>query len=461
MGRVRGVTPCSASESCTLSHVVSHPAVSDADPWSRLGLDRIVTAVQALLAGGWLDDRSPAVLVHDLDRLRARAAALRERFPAGTLHAAAIKANPVLAILRVLVDAGLGLEAASWEEVELARAAGCAPERIVLDSPAKTRTELREALLAGVRLNLDNLDELRRVAELGPPPGAMVGLRINPAVGGGAIASTSVAGRGSRFGVPLPASPAALVEPFARHPWLTGLHVHVGSQGCPLPLLVTAVQLVLELREALHAQLGRAQIRWIDIGGGLPTDYGQGGDVPHLDQYVDALQRQAPALFEGDLEIVTELGRALQTGCGIAVSRVEYVKEVDGRRLATVHVGADLLVRTAYAPADWPHELLVLDPEGRPREGPLQPWTIVGPLCFAGDVIARDRPLPAIAEGDLLVVRDTGGYTLGMWSRHCSRGMPEVLGLQGDPPRVHLQSLRPRETAQDIVRFWGDGSSGP
>lgn len=428
----------------------------DARPWERLGPARIDAAVQALLASGRLHDDAPAVLVHDLDLMEARALALAQSFPATALHAVAIKANPVLAILRPLVAAGLGLEAASWEEVELARAAGCPPARIVFDSPAKTRSELRRALALGVRLNVDNESELARVAELHPPVGAEVGLRLNPAVGAGAIASTSVAARGSRFGLPWPASPDALVPLLQQHPWLVGLHVHVGSQGCPLPLLVEAARLVVELRHALHARLGRPQLRWIDIGGGLPTNYGHGDPVPSLGEYVHALRREVPALFEPDLHIVTELGRALQVGCGFAVSRVEYVKEVDGRCLATVHVGADLLLRTAYAPADWPHELYVLDREGRPREGPRQPWTVLGPLCFAGDVIARDRPLPAITEGDLLVVRDTGGYTLGMWSRHCSRGIPEVVGLRGDPPRLH--TLRPRESAEDIVRLWGDGT---
>jgi diaminopimelate decarboxylase len=431
------------------------------DPWQRLGPARIQAAVRALLDGGRLHDDAPAVLVHDLDLMEARALALARCFPATALHAVAIKANPVLAILRPLVAAGLGLEAASWEEVELARAAGCPPSRIVFDSPAKTRTELRRALDLGVRINLDNLDELARVAEAAPPYSSIggraeVGLRLNPAVGTGAIASTSVAARGSRFGMPWPASPDALVACLRAHPWLVGLHVHVGSQGCPLPQLVEAARMVALLRGVLHERLGRPQIRWIDIGGGLPTDYGQGTAVPSLDEYVAALRRDVPALFEPDVRIVTELGRALQTGCGFAVSRVEYTKEVDGRRLATVHVGADLLLRTAYAPADWPHELVVLDPEGRPRQGEPAPWTVLGPLCFAGDVIARDRPLPAITEGDLLVVRDTGGYTLGMWSRHCSRGIPELVGLRGDPPR--LQRLRPRETAQDIVRFWGDGT---
>lgn len=434
------------------------------DPWQRLDPARIHAAVRALLDAGRLGDDAPAVLVHDLDLMEARAHALVRCFPEPTLHAAAIKANPVLAILRPLVAAGLGLEAASWEEVELALAAGCPPARIVFDSPAKTRTELRRALALGVRINLDNQDELARVAELGVNElgggaAAEVGLRLNPAVGTGAIASTSVAGRGSRFGVPWPASPDVLVPWFERHPWLVGLHVHVGSQGCPLPLLVTAARMVAELRRALNERLGRPQIRWIDIGGGLPTDYGGSTAAPSLGDYVDALGREVPALFEPDVQIVTELGRALQSGCGFAVSRVEYVKVVDGRRLATVHVGADLLVRTAYAPADWPHELLVLDPEGRPREGERQPWSVLGPLCFASDVIARDRPLPAMTEGDLVAVRDTGGYTLGMWSRHCSRGTPEVVGLRGESPHLLLQTLRPRETAQDIVRFWGNGTS--
>lgn len=140
------------------------PAPS-ADPWQRLDAARIGAAVRALLAGGWLDDERPAVLVHDLDLVQARARALAAAFPEGALHAVAIKASPVVAILRALVDAGMGLEAASWEEVELARAAGCAPERIVYDSPAKTRTELRRALALGVRLNVDNL----RARPPGPP----------------------------------------------------------------------------------------------------------------------------------------------------------------------------------------------------------------------------------------------------------------------------------------------------
>lgn len=423
------------------------------DPWSeRVEPEAIARTVVMLRSAGWLDDEVPAVLVHDLPRLRARVEQLQASFPAHALHAAAIKANPVLAILRELCHAGLGLEAASWEEVALAQAAGCAPDRIVFDSPAKTRAELRRSLEQGVRLNLDSLDELQRVAELQPGPRARVGLRINPVIGAGSIAITSVGDRSSRFGVPWPGSAEPLVEPFVAHPWLDGLHVHAGSQGCTIEMLVTAVRRVLELRRAIELRLGEPRIRWLDIGGGLPTDYGRGLETPGLSQYVAALRRELPELFGDELQIVTEFGRALQVGCGFAVSRVEYVKRIDGRRLATIHLGADLLPRTAYLPDDWPHELLVLDADGAPKTGEPEPWTVLGPLCFAGDVVARDRLLPPIEEGDHVVIRDVGGYTIGMWSRHCSRGMPPVLGLSelDQAPVV----LRAKESAADIVRFW-------
>lgn len=430
------------------------PASEASSPWSRrVDEARIAAAVRAVLAAGHLGDDSPAVVLHDLDLLDQRLARLRARFPATAVHAVAIKANPVLRILERVVAAGGGLEAASWEEVELALAAGCEPGRIVYDSPAKTTRELARALELGIHINVDNEDELERLDSLAPAPDARVGLRINPAVGAGVIAATSVGDRSARFGVPWPGSAEALVPLFAPRPWLRGLHVHVGSQGNPIAHLVAAARRAIDARAAIHAALGRTQIDVIDVGGGVPTDYGFRSPPPAtVDDYEAALRREVPGLFGPDVTIVTELGRALQVGCGVAISRVEYVKRPADRDVAVIHLGADFLVRTAYAPVEWPHEILVLDPDGVPKTSATHPWTIVGPLCFAGDVVASDRLLPEILPGDLLAIRDVGGYTMGMWSRHCSRGLPAVLGLQGDPPVV--VTLRPRESASDVVKFW-------
>ncbi|WP_437935945.1 diaminopimelate decarboxylase [Sorangium sp. So ce341] len=400
----------------------------------------------------------PAVLFHDLGRMRARIERIGAAFPPGALHAVAIKANPLVEVLRAAVDCGAGLEAASIEEVRLSLAAGCPPERIVYDSPAKTRAEIAEALRLGVRLNADNLDELERIDALVRPEAAAgrIGLRINPQVGASSIALTSVADRRSKFGVLLEQADAVRAA-FARYPWLAGLHVHVGSQGCAQAQLIDGIRRVEALRQEIRRARGSGAASVMDIGGGLPVAYRSTDRPPALEDYAAALRREVPTLFEGGTTLITEFGRWVQAGCGFAVSRVEYVKKDSAGRTAILHLGADFLLRRAYHPDDWHHDFVALDPDAAAKEGPLSPCTLGGPLCFGGDVLARDLPLPDLSPGDLVLIRDTGAYTLSMWSRHCSRGIPAVLGVDGGEIRV----LRERERPEDVVAFWSRGRGQP
>jgi diaminopimelate decarboxylase len=397
-------------------------------------------------------DGANAAIFHDLGLMRARLAALQAAFPAHALHAVAIKANPVVEVLREVVRAGAGLEAASLEEVELALAAGCPAERIVFDSPAKTRDEIEQALRRGIYLNADSFDELYRIAAARAKceSTSVVGLRVNPGVGGGTIPHTSVAATDSKFGVPLATDGYKILAAFAEHPWLSGLQVHVGSQGCGVELLVEAAARLATLRRAIVAETGR-NIAHVDLGGGLPTVYRTGQTAPTPAEYRALLEQRAPELFAADVRLVTELGRSIHANCGVAASRVEYVKP--DQRLAVIHLGADFLLRPVYRPEDWQHEFYVLNRRGMPKTGVASATTIAGPLCFAGDVVARDVHLPPIEPGDWIVIRDVGAYTLSMWSRHCSRGIPAVIGYE-PPPTESVRVLRAAETPADVVRFW-------
>lgn len=420
----------------------------------RLAPEAMSSVLQRAIAAGYLTDAEPALVLHDLGCLRERLAALRASFPEGTLHAVAVKANPLLEVLRFLVGMGAGLETASAEEVALAIAAGCPPDRLVFDSPAKSWTDLRQALGLGIHLNADNLDELARIDALRREADnrSTVGLRLNPMVGEGRILSTSTTGATSKFGTPLTADDPALLEAFRRHPWLTGVHVHVGSQGCSLELLVEAVRRTFEFVRRIHETLGRHPITTFDLGGGLPVAYRDTDAPPSVTQYADALRTAVPDLFQPPYRLVTEFGRHLQANCGWAASRVEYVKDVAGTRMAVLHLGADFMLRRAYHPQDWHHDFVVCDAAGRLKaDAERSPWTLAGPLCFSGDILGRGIPLPPIEPGDLVLIRDVGAYTMGMWSRHCSRGMPTVLGYEGTSP---FRLLRARETPEDLVAFW-------
>lgn len=425
--------------------------------------DLIQRILAEAIAHGPLRDR-PAAIFHDLDRFETRLDALADAFPADALHTLAIKANPLPPLLSLAVDRGFGLEAASRGELELALRSGCPPARIVLDSPVKTPSELRDALAYGVMLNADNLRELERVASLldGDVPPAPVGLRLNPLVGEGTIEATSVSAADSKFGVPLTRRDAIL-EAFERFPWLSGLHVHVGSQGYSMDRLVDGVERAVELADAVDARLRERRIDTIDIGGGLPVDfrtdrYADEGRAPSFRDYSEALRDRVPSLVSGDRRLVTEFGRALQARCGWAATRVEYVKDLPDGRLAALHLGADFMLRRVYQPQNWHHQVDVFDADGQPKPSPDVPpdqsarWTLGGPLCFSGDILARDLSLPDLEPGDWVVFRDVGAYTLSMWSRYCSRAVPPVVGHRGDGISRLLKSA---ESVHDLAEFWG------
>jgi diaminopimelate decarboxylase len=303
-----------------------------------------------------------------------------------------------------------------------------------------------------VYLNADNFDELDRIATLQKQvkSDSRVGLRVNTVVGRGAIEHTSVSAAGSKFGVSLQTDRERIIIAFRNHPWLTGLHFHVGSQGCHLELLAEAAARVVSLRSEIAGRAGR-HISHIDMGGGLPTSYRTGESAPTPAEYRSLLDERSPGLFTDDVCLVTEFGRAIHANCGLAASRVEYVKP--SQSLAVIHLGADFLLRPVYRPENWQHELFVVTAQGKTKSGPLRPTTIAGPLCFAGDIIARDVLLPPIETGDWILIRDVGAYTLSMWSRHCSRGIPAVLGYEPGHKNP-LRVLRKPETVDDIVRLW-------
>jgi diaminopimelate decarboxylase len=407
---------------------------------------------QALAEPGLIDAEDSAALFHDLSFMAERCRAAQRAFPENALHTLAIKANPLVPALRRAAHLGMGMEAASLVELHLALAAGVAPSRIVFDSPVKTEAELALALEKGVHINADSLEELARIARLRQARASesVVGLRVNPQIGIGVIAQTSVAGGDSKFGAPVNEQRAAIIAAFESYPWLSALHVHIGSQGCKLPLLVSGVSAVFALAQEINRRWAAPRIRVFDVGGGLPVAYRDDETPPTVAEYAQALRRAMPELFTPSWRLITEFGRFIQANAGWVASRIEYVK-AGAQPTLVAHVGADLFLRRCYRPEDWHHDLFLTDGAGRIKTGPTRRYTVAGPLCFAGDVLARQLALPEAQPGDFLIIRDAGAYTLSMWSRYNSRQIPKVIGYDGDG----FTLLRRRESLTELAAFWG------
>ncbi|MFE2747276.1 diaminopimelate decarboxylase [Streptomyces scopuliridis] len=438
-------------------------------------------AVRAAVAQGLISESEPVVALLDVAGIRASAAALRTAFDEVTapgtavLHAFAVKAAPLVAVVRLLGEQGIGAEVASPGELALARAAGVRPEHTVLDSPAKTTAELREALALGIAVNADNPQELARIdALIGSGPGSgpgsrpgpvasPLGLRINAQVGGGSIGALSTATATSKFGIALrdEGARAWVVQAYLDRPWLTRLHTHSGSQGVPLERMAEGVRTVYELAEEINAAAGRRQIDTLDIGGGLPVNFTSDEETPTYAAYARLLRETVPGLLDGRYGLVTEFGRSLLAKHGTVLTRVEYAKSAGGRPIAVTHAGAQVATRTVYDPASWPLRIAAYDAGGRPKTGPAVAQDIAGPACFAGDLLAENRPVPLLEQGDLVAALDTGAYYFSNHYAYNSLARPGVFGFVAAPGAagggVRFATVRAAQTVAEIVSESGGG----
>ncbi|WP_211369842.1 diaminopimelate decarboxylase [Nonomuraea turkmeniaca] len=424
---------------------------------------RVADVVRHAVDVGALGADHPVAGFIDTDGVRDSVADLHEAFGPGVLHTFAAKAASLIPVLRLLATEGMGCEVASSGELRIALDAGFDPATIVFDSPAKTREELAQALALGVAVNADNLDELRRIDVLRPDGCAsVVGLRVNPQVGSGSIGAMSTATATSKFGVALrdPGAREAVVRAFATRPWLTRLHAHVGSQGCPLDLIAAGIAETYRLAEEINATLGRRQVTSLDIGGGLPVNFAGDEVTPAFADYVAALRAAVPDLFDGRYALVTEFGRALLAKNGFIGALVEYTKEAGGRRIAITHAGAHVATRTVFMPDAWPLRVGAYDAKGRPKQGPALAQDVAGPCCFAGDVVAHGRELPELEEGDVVVLHDTGAYYFSTPWAYNSLPYPAVQGFTITEEGVRLALIREAQTLDEIAASSGLAHAG-
>jgi diaminopimelate decarboxylase len=383
----------------------------------RLSNANIESIYQRAKSSGKIDGSEKSLIFYSKELLEDRLAILSRCFPAGTLHAVAIKAQSHPDVLRYIVSQGYGLEAASIEEVKLAIAAGCANDKIVFDSPVKTREEILycHESVPGLHLNVNSLSELERIPQ---NFSGKLGIRINPLVRTDAPEIFDVVKKNSKFGVPI-TKKQDIIDACMKYP-VSGLHIHIGSGIRDFSGNIAAVKMMVELADEINALKGKQQIDWIDIGGGIHFE-SEDGEFS-VREFAETLKKDS-SIFD-HYKVITEYGAYVHKHNSFAISRIEYVLESELKDIAHtafIHLGADLFLRKVYSSLPIHYPCFVMGKSDCSLE---EKYNIAGPLCFAGDYLYYDLPLPKLAEGDLFVIKDIGANTLSMWSRHCSREEP-------------------------------------
>ena len=355
-----------------------------------------------------------------------------------------VKANSNLALLRAFAKEGSGFDIVSGGELFRALKVGADPKKIVFSGVGKKREEIEYALNSGILMfNVESEQELIALNDIASSMGkrAPISLRVNPDVDPQTHPYISTGMKKAKFGVDIKKSLETYRKAVSlRNVEVVGVDCHIGSQLTSITPFVDALAKVREyLDRVLAGEMKKegAQIRYLDLGGGLGINYHD--ETPPLpDEYAKAIIEGLEGL---DVTLILEPGRVIVGNAGILLTEVQYIKETDSKNFVIVDGGMNDLIRPALYGSYQAIQPVV---ENRAQKIVAD---VVGPICESGDFFAKDREIPRPQRGDLLAVMSAGAYGFTMASNYNSHPKPPEVLVDGEKYYV----IRRRESFDDLI----------
>jgi len=354
----------------------------------------------------------------------------------------AIKANNNLSILRIIRNERAGADASCPEEIQLAKMAGFEPPDISYTGNYNSSSELKFAIESNVIINLDDAAIVPKLLKFAVPQ--TISFRINPGVGKGKYSGLVFGGGKTKFGINAQdavkgysAAKKAGVKRF-------GIHMMTGSCIMEVNYFSEITKKLVDIAARIKREVG-IKFDFFNIGGGFGISYQPGEE----DLDVNTVGKQVTWAFKegtkkhglGEPELMIEPGRYIVGDSTILLARVHHIKY--GTR---TYVGTDAGMNTLLRPALYKayHQIFVAN---RLNEKSKQGVNICGQICENTDILAEDREMPEIREGDVLAILNAGAYGFAMSSQYNTRPRAaEVLVSRG-----HAEIIRERETVSDLI----------
>ncbi|MDD5502787.1 MAG: diaminopimelate decarboxylase [Candidatus Thermoplasmatota archaeon] len=353
------------------------------------------------------------------------------------------KANTNISVLKILESEGANLDVVSPGEAFLALKSGFSPERIIFTGTNARDDELKYLIESKVLINADSLSMLERILKIKTPD--TISFRINPMIGAGHHEHCITAGKDSKFGIWEDDALAAYKRALDAGVKKFGIHMHIGSGIMNAQPFLLALEKLLEIAGKIRKTLG-IKFDFIDIGGGIGVPYRLGEKEIDLAEFsnliLGAFNKGVKDNDLGEPFFCVEPGRYIICDSCVLLTAVNTVKENPNKKFIGVDAGFNVLVRPAMYGSY--HHVLVANRMNAPEE---QECDVAGPLCESGDLLAKNRKLPKIQEGDVLAVLNAGAYGFSMSSNYNSRQRPaEVLVNEGK-----CAIVRERETMDNLL----------
>jgi diaminopimelate decarboxylase len=391
-----------------------------------------------------LEKYGSPLYVYNENILRARCRELKNLIPYPLFNVNySAKANTNLRLLQIIHEEGFLVDAMSPGELLIEKKAGFKPEDILFIPNNVSDEEFLHAINEGVLISVDSTSQLERYGKLNK--GGKVVVRINPGVGAGHHEKVVTAGKKTKFGVDpvLINEIKSLLNKYDLK--LAGLNQHIGSLFMTSEAYIEAASFMLSFAENFP------EVEFVDFGGGFGVPYRKESGEQRLD--LTNLGTQLQNLIEAwiqktgrKIKIKVEPGRYTVAECGVLLGQVNTVKENAGKKYIGTDIGFNVFARPMIYGSY--HDIEFYSDRAR-EEGPAEPVTIVGNICETGDILAKDRLLPEIKEGDIIGLLNAGAYGMVMASNYNCRLRPAEVLITSSGEAILIKK---RETLDDLLK---------
>ena len=351
-----------------------------------------------------------------------------------------VKANSNIALIRLFVGLGAGMDVVSGGELYRAINGGADPKKIVFSGVGKGNDEIEYALKSGILMfNVESSQELQAINDVAGRIGekAPIGIRVNPDIDPKTHPYISTGLKKNKFGIDIRMAPKAYqLASELPNLQIIGIDCHIGSQLVEVEPIVEALRKLKRLVEELRKE-GK-EILYLDLGGGLGITY-EDEEPPQPVEYASNILEE---IKEFDCTLILEPGRVIVGNAGVLVTRVLYTKENEVKKFIIVDAGMNDLVRPSYYGSF--HQILPVTQETREEIVA----DVVGPVCESSDFLARDRKIERLRPGDLVAVMSAGAYGFSMSTNYNSRRRVAEVLVRDD--RMYV--IRHRESYEDLIR---------
>ena len=349
---------------------------------------------------------------YDRKLIKQRVAELRAALPASVKLHFAMKANPMPAVVGYMAGLVDGIDVASAGELKVALDAGTDPLEISFAGPGKREAELRQAVAAGILINIESFREVELLGAISKEVSlpARVAVRVNPDFelkGSG----MKMGGGPKQFGVDAEQVPELLALIGKNGLDFEGFHLFAGSQNLKAESICEAQQKSYELALKLAAQ-APSPVRFLNLGGGFGIPYFPGEQVLDLAPIGDNLRMLAKRAEQDfpQASLVIELGRYLVGEAGIYVTRVIDRKVSRGQVFLVVDGGLNHHLSASGNFGQVIRKNYPVAVGTRMNADQTEMASVVGPLCTPLDILADKMLMPMANPNDLIVIFQSGAY---------------------------------------------------